>query len=117
MSQKFTFIIEVDNKGKPVGHAYIRSEAAQAVADFNKLREKGVEAYLFQFPVADKKSKSAAQIAATTAYTAQPSDEDRKATEEAAKQAAKAAADEAEAKAQEAAISNMKKRKNAIGGI
>lgn len=65
MSQKFSFIIEVTAKGEPKGTAYHRSDAAKAVADFNALRSKGVEAYFFQHPVADKKSKSAVQNKAT----------------------------------------------------
>lgn len=118
MSQKYTFIIEINKKGEPVGHPYQRSSAADAVAHFNKLREAGVEAYLYQFPVPDKKSKSAAQHAATSAATAQPSAEDKAKAESDAKEAARAATEAAEARAQESAVASMVKRaKNKISGV
>lgn len=118
MSQKFTFIIEVNKKGEPVGHPYARSSAAEAVAHFNSLREAGIEAYLYQFPVPDKKSKSAAQHAATSAATAQPTAEEKAKSDAEAKLAAKEAAEAAEARAQEAAVANMvKKSKNKISGV
>lgn len=115
MSQKFTFIIEVGQKGEPVGHPYPRSKAADAVAHFNKLRESGVEAYLFQFPVADKKSKSAAQIAATTAATAQPTAEERQQADAERQKVASDAAKKAEEAAQKAAIAKMKPRNKTAG--
>ena len=64
MSQKFSIVIEVKN-GKPVATGYIKAEANLAVAHFVKLREAGVEAYLFQHPIDDRRSKSAAQVSAT----------------------------------------------------
>lgn len=115
MAQKYTFIVEVNKKGEPVGHAYVRSEAAKAVEHFNSLREKGVEAYLYQFPVADKKSKSAAQHAATNAATAQPTAEEAAAAKRMAEAEAAAAAAEAERLAQERAIKTFKK--NQLGGV
>ena len=64
MSQKFSFVIEVKN-GKPVGHAFKKEEAQSAKDLFNKLREEGKEAYLFQHPNHDKRCKSAEQIEAS----------------------------------------------------
>jgi hypothetical protein len=64
MSQKFSIVIEVKN-GKPVATGYIKAEANLAVAHFVKLREAGIEAYLFQHPIADRRSKSTAQVNAT----------------------------------------------------
>ena len=64
MSQKFSIVIEVKN-GKPVATGYIKAEANLAVAHFVKLREAGKEAYLFQHPIADRRSKSTEQTNAT----------------------------------------------------
>jgi len=64
MSQKFSFVIEVKN-GKPVGHAYKKEDAQSAKELFNKLREEGKEAYLFQHPNHDKRCKSTEQTEAS----------------------------------------------------
>ena len=72
MSQKFSFIIEVDEKGNPKGKAFKREDALTAITEFNKLRDAGVESYLFQMPQADKKSKSQLQRTATTDAGKQP---------------------------------------------
>jgi hypothetical protein len=64
MSQKFSIVIEVKN-GKPVTTGYIKAEANLAIAHFVRLREAGVEAYLFQHPIADRRSKSTEQVNAT----------------------------------------------------
>jgi len=116
MSQKFTFIIEVNKKGEPVGHAYKRVDAQKAISDFYALRDNGIEACLFQFPVADKKSKSAEQLTATASATAQPTEEERIAIEAAAKKAAKEAYETAERVAQEQAVAKTKSR-NKITGV
>ena len=57
MSHKFTIVVEVKND-KPVSYAFLKEKANDAVVLFNKLRDSGVEAYLFQHPRADKRSKS-----------------------------------------------------------
>ena len=64
MSQKFSFVVEVKN-GKPVGHAFKKEEAQSAKELFNKLREEGKEAYLFQHPNHDKRCKSTEQMEAS----------------------------------------------------
>ena len=64
MSNKFSIVIEVKD-GKVVAHGYNKVDAADAQALFNKLRDEQKEAYFFQHPVADKRSKSSAQIEAT----------------------------------------------------
>ncbi len=64
MSQKFSIVIEVKN-GKPHATGYLKTDANQAVAHFVKLREAGQEAYLFQHPIADRRSKSSEQVTAT----------------------------------------------------
>ena len=65
MSQKFSIVIEVGKDGKPVATAYLKSDASFASAHFVTLRDGGKEAYFFQHPVADRRSKSTEQIAAT----------------------------------------------------
>ncbi len=65
MSQKFSIVIEVGKDGKPVSTAYIKAEANKASEHFVRLREAGKEAYFFQHPVADRRSKSAEQVTAT----------------------------------------------------
>jgi hypothetical protein len=117
MSQKFTFIIEVNKKGECLGKAFNRVDAQKAIAEFNALREKGMEAYLFQFPVADKRSKSIEQRDATTAATAQPTTEQRIENETEAKRVAQEAVDKAELLAQENAVNKIKKSKNKIAGV
>jgi hypothetical protein len=64
MSQKFSIVVEVKN-GRPVATAYLKSEAQEAAAHFLRLRNEEKEAYLFQHPLADRRSKSAAQVVAT----------------------------------------------------
>ena len=64
MSQKFSFVVEVKN-GKPIGHAFKKEDAQSAKELFNKLREEGKEAYLFQHPNHDKRCKSAEQMEAS----------------------------------------------------
>lgn len=64
MSQKFSFVIEVKGD-KPVGHAFKKEDAQKAKDLFNKLREEGKEAYLFQHPNHDKRCKSAEQTEAS----------------------------------------------------
>jgi hypothetical protein len=60
MSQKFSFVIEVKGD-KPVGYAFKKEEAQSAKDLFNKLREEGKEAYIFQHPNHDKRCKSTEQ--------------------------------------------------------
>ena len=117
MSQKFTFIIEVNKKGECLGKAFHRVDAQKAITEFNALREKGMEAYLFQFPVPDKRSKSIEQRNATTLATVQPTDEERAENEKESKRIAKEAIEKAELLAQENAVSKIKKTKNKISGV
>ena len=63
-TQKFSIVVEVRN-GKPVTTGFNKQDANEALSLFNKLRDESKEAYLFQHPVADKRSKSAEQITAT----------------------------------------------------
>lgn len=65
MSQKFSIVIEVGKDGKPVSTAYIKAEANKASEHFVRLREAGKEAYFFQHPIADRRSKSTEQVNAT----------------------------------------------------
>lgn len=69
MSHKFSIVIEIKD-GKVVAHGYNKSDAAEAQTLFNKLRDEQKEAYFFQHPVADKRSKSSAQIEATRGHIA-----------------------------------------------
>lgn len=69
MSQKFSFLITLDKNGNPVGKAYQRTDAQSAVDEFNKAREAGKEAYLFQHPNPDKRCKSEAARNATAEAT------------------------------------------------
>ena len=63
-TQKFSIVVEVRN-GKPVATGFNKTDANEALVLFNKLRDEAKEAYLFQHPIADKRSKSAEQITAT----------------------------------------------------
>jgi diphthamide synthase (EF-2-diphthine--ammonia ligase) len=63
-TQKFSIVVEVRN-GKPFATGFNKQDANEAIVLFNKLRDESKEAYLFQHPVADKRSKSAEQIEAT----------------------------------------------------
>jgi hypothetical protein len=65
MSQKFSIVIEVGKNGNPIATGYIKAEANKAGEHFVRLREAGKEAYLFQHPIADRRSKSAEQVTAT----------------------------------------------------
>ena len=65
MSQKFSIVIEVGKNGKPIATGYVKAEANLASEHFVRLRESGKEAYFFQHPIADRRSKSAEQVAAT----------------------------------------------------
>jgi hypothetical protein len=65
MSQKFSIVIEVGKDGKPVTTGYHKADANKANEHFVRLREAGKEAYFFQHPIADRRSKSAAQIKET----------------------------------------------------
>jgi len=65
MSQKFSIVIEVGKDGKPISTAYIKAEANKASEHFVRLREGGKEAYLYQHPLADRRSKSTEQVSAT----------------------------------------------------
>lgn len=65
MSQKFSIVIEVGKDGKPITTGYIKAEANKANDHFVRLREAGKEAYFFQHPIADRRSKSAEQVNAT----------------------------------------------------
>jgi len=65
MSQKFSIVIEVGKDGKPISTAYIKAEANKASEHFVRLRETGKEAYFFQHPIADRRSKSTEQVTAT----------------------------------------------------
>lgn len=65
MSQKFSIVIEVSKDGKPIATGYLKADALKASEHFVRLREAGKEAYFFQHPVADRRSKSAEQITAT----------------------------------------------------
>ena len=69
MAQKFTFLITLDKNGNPVGKAYQRTDAQTALDEFNKARDAGKEAYLFQHPNPDKRCKSEAARNATTEAT------------------------------------------------
>jgi hypothetical protein len=69
MAQKFTFLITLDKNGNPVGKAYTRADAQSAVDDFNKARDAGKEAYLFQHPNPDKRCKSEVARNATAEAT------------------------------------------------
>jgi hypothetical protein len=64
MSQKFSIVIEVRD-GKPITTGYLKADAQKANEHFVKLRDAEKEAYLFQHPLADRRSKSAAQVSAT----------------------------------------------------
>jgi len=64
MSQKFSIVIEVRD-GKPVTTGYLKADAQKANEHFLRLRNEEKEAYLFQHPLADRRSKSAAQVTAT----------------------------------------------------
>jgi hypothetical protein len=64
MSQKFSIVVEMSN-GKAVATAYLKTEAQKAAAHFIRLRDEEKEAYLFSHPIADRRSKSAAQVVAT----------------------------------------------------
>jgi hypothetical protein len=59
MSNKFSFLITVDDKGKIVGKAYRREDTQVGINDFAKARDEGKECHFFQHPVADKRCKSA----------------------------------------------------------
>jgi len=63
-SHKFSIVIEIVN-GKPVATGYHKADAQQASEHFIRLRNEEKEAYFFQHPVADRRSKSATQIEAT----------------------------------------------------
>jgi hypothetical protein len=63
-SQKFSIVVEVKD-GKAVAHGFLKEDANDATKLFAKLRDEKKEAYLFQHPVADKRSKSAEQVKAT----------------------------------------------------
>ena len=67
---KFAIVIEIKN-GKPEATAYNKTDANTALEKFIKLRDDGKEAYLFQHPVADKRSKSKEQMEATSKATNQ----------------------------------------------
>jgi len=58
MSKKFSFIITVDDNGKLGGKVYPKEDAQKCIDEFNKIRENGKEAYLFQHPIATKFCKS-----------------------------------------------------------
>lgn len=64
MSQKFSIVIEVRD-GKPITTGYLKADAQRANEHFLRLRNEEKEAYLFQHPLADRRSKSAAQVTAT----------------------------------------------------
>ena len=64
MSQKFSIVIEVRD-GKPITTGYLKADAQKANEHFVKLRDAEKEAYLFSHPLADRRSKSAAQVTAT----------------------------------------------------
>jgi len=86
---KFAIIIEVKN-GKPVATAFNKTDAGDAVEQFIKLRDEGKEAYLFQHPVADKRSKSKEQMDATSKATNQSESKREVSKAETAKTKAKA---------------------------
>jgi hypothetical protein len=69
MAQKFSFLITLDKNGNPVGKAYQRTDAQTAVDEYNKARDAGKEAYLFQHPNPDKRCKSEAARNATAEAT------------------------------------------------
>ena len=64
MSHKFAIVIEMKS-GKPVATAYLKTDAQDAHQHFVRLRNEEKEAYFFQHPVADRRSKSADQVIAT----------------------------------------------------
>lgn len=64
MSQKFSIVIEVRD-GKPITTGYLKADAQKANEHFIRLRTEEKEAYLFSHPLADRRSKSAAQVSAT----------------------------------------------------
>lgn len=66
MAQKFSFVVEVKS-GKPVGTVFNKDEAHKAKELFEKFRNEGKEAYYFQSPNHDKRSKSEEQITASAA--------------------------------------------------
>ncbi len=68
MSQKFSIVIEVGKDGKPIATGYLKADASKAGEHFVRLREAGKEAYFFQHPIADRRSKSAEQVAATLGH-------------------------------------------------
>ena len=110
MSQKFSIVIEIQKDGRPQATAYLKSEAQIAATHFIRLRNEEKEAYLFQHPLADRRSKSAAQIVATLGLR----DENGKVPS-----ATPVAYDasKAEANAQKPAAEKTKKTKNKIEGI
>lgn len=70
-TRKFSIVVEVAN-GKAIAHGFFKEDAQKANAKFNELRDAKKEAYFFQHPIADKRSKSAEQTAATSEATEQP---------------------------------------------
>lgn len=105
---KFAIIIEVKN-GKPVATAFNKTDAGQAVEQFVKLRDEGKEAYLFQHPVADKRSKSKEQMDATSKATNQSESKREASKVESAKVRSEA---KSKAKTEEKPVS-----KNSIEGV
>ena len=110
MSQKFSIVIEIQKDGRPKATAYLKSEAQIAATHFIRLRNEEKEAYLFQHPLADRRSKSAAQVVATLGLR----DENGKVPS-----AAPVAYDASKAEPNEDAQkrANAKKTKNKIEGV
>lgn len=59
MSNKFSFLITVDDKGKVSGKAFRRVDTQAGLEEYSKAREEGKECHFYQHPVADKRCKSA----------------------------------------------------------
>lgn len=64
MSHKFSIVIEMKGD-KPVATAYLKVNAQEAHKHFLRLRDEEKEAYFFQHPIADRRSKSTEQVTAT----------------------------------------------------
>lgn len=71
MSNKFSFLITVDDKGKIAGKAFRREDTQVGLNEFAKARDEGKECHFFQHPTADKRCKSEAGYAELAKATLQ----------------------------------------------
>lgn len=78
MSNKFSFLITVDDKGKVSGKAFKREDAQVGLDEFAKARDDGKECHFYQRPEADKRCKSKAGYEELSKATLQTSSESNK---------------------------------------